>query len=127
SRFMGNWRQERYRIQQVRGSSHKIFFVEEDVRTMLDGMWLDLDEYMIDVGRTGGSSPGDPLPFGWDPISARHEPVHDADTIPNSAVLNSPAATLFLGRRGNVSFVDGHVDFVTRAFTRQRGHIFPQD
>jgi prepilin-type N-terminal cleavage/methylation domain-containing protein/prepilin-type processing-associated H-X9-DG protein len=127
-RFMGNWDQERYRIQQVRGSSQKIFFVEEDVRTMQDGMWLDLDEYMIDVGRTGGgSSPQSPLQFGWDPISARHETVHDADTIPNNAVLNSPAATLFLSRRGNVSFVDGHVDFVTRAFTRQRGHIFPQD
>jgi prepilin-type N-terminal cleavage/methylation domain-containing protein/prepilin-type processing-associated H-X9-DG protein len=125
SRFIGNWDTERLRVTEVRGSSHKIFFVEEDVRTMEDGMWLDLDYKRVEGGR-GQGAPAEPL-YGWEPISARHEPLHDADPIPNVMSATTPPVTRFFARRGNVSFVDGHVEFVTRGFTRERGHIVPQD
>jgi len=35
------------------------------------------------------------------------------------------SVSTFMSRRGNVSFADGHVDYVTREFTHQRRHVFP--
>jgi prepilin-type N-terminal cleavage/methylation domain-containing protein/prepilin-type processing-associated H-X9-DG protein len=124
SRFMGNWGKERQRITQVRSSSQKIFFVEEDVRTMEDGMWLD-EPVVVVTGRWADElNPW--LPY-WEPISARHELPRDADLIPANPFGSLAPARLFMSRRGNVAFVDGHVDYVSRRFTSEPRHVYPQD
>ena len=126
SRYLGNWQRERLKLQNVRASSRKILFVEEDVRTMEDGMWLDAPERTV-VGRGGMGPIGDYLGTFWEPISARHELPRDRDDIPPEAYTAQGVTptSLFMGRRGNAAFVDGHVDFVTREFSRRLANILP--
>jgi prepilin-type processing-associated H-X9-DG protein len=124
NRYMGNWTAEKTRLTQVRASSEKILFVEEDVRTMVDGVWLEpYDVTVISVGE-GRSL----VPTRWEPISARHDRVAPAeDPIPPESMMPTAnvSVSTFMSRRGNVSFADGHVDYVTREFTHQRRHVFP--
>jgi prepilin-type N-terminal cleavage/methylation domain-containing protein/prepilin-type processing-associated H-X9-DG protein len=123
SRFLGNVGAERLKLQRVRASSKKILFVEEDVRTMEDGMWLDPLVVRV-VGRDALDL--DPWLESWEPISARHELPRDADDIPPEGHTTQATATgLFMSRRGNVAFADGHADFVTREFTRRRANVLP--
>ena len=121
SRYLGNVGAERLKLQQVRSTANKILFVEEDVRTMEDGMWLDPLVVRV-VGRSN-SNPWFPV---WEPISARHELPRDTDNIPpDGPVTQATATSLFMARRGNVAFADGHADYVTREYTRRRANILP--
>jgi len=112
---------ETLRLQRVRHSSDKIMFVEEDESTMEDGMWLDgssapgsrgwIEFYDVtdpnDINQAVGS-------FVWEPISPRH-----------SRPRNWKRASM--DWRGNVAFVDGHVDYVTERFTRDKRHVLPDE
>jgi prepilin-type N-terminal cleavage/methylation domain-containing protein/prepilin-type processing-associated H-X9-DG protein len=134
NRFIGSYGPGATRLQQVRNPSEKILFVEEDVRTMEDGMWLDAARVSV-VGAPAGArdAEGAPAaaaeagPIFWVPISARHDlPGGAEDTMPDEGYsVLATSREAFMGRRGNVAFVDGHVDYVTRAFTRDRRHILP--
>jgi prepilin-type N-terminal cleavage/methylation domain-containing protein/prepilin-type processing-associated H-X9-DG protein len=115
------------RLQRVRRSSEKILFVEEDVSTMEDGMWLDgslapgAGRGIEFEGRGGGFPPDSNdinSTFGfflWEPISPRHD-------LPRNAPGRGS-----IDWRGNVAFVDGHVDYVTERFTRDKRHILPEE
>ena len=127
NQFLGNWRDSRVRVTHVRESSQKILFVEEDVRTMEDGMWLDPIE-IVPVALPAAAGPtaaGPALLTEWEPISARHDLPPDADDIPPlpERVMSATPTNVFMSRRGNVAFLDGHVEFVTRQFTRQVSHV----
>ena len=141
NRFVGSYGPGSSRLQRVRNSSDKIMFVEEDLRTMEDGMWLDEERIRAVVvdgtpaGAAGLEWPDDAGaaaaavgPIFWEPISARHDlPGRAGDDMPDEGytVLTTPRQ-VFMDRRGNVAFVDGHVDYVTRSFTRDRRHILPE-
>jgi prepilin-type N-terminal cleavage/methylation domain-containing protein/prepilin-type processing-associated H-X9-DG protein len=136
SRFVGSYR-GKFRLMQVRNSSDKILFVEEDVRTMEDGMWLDSTvprpislppgRFVQDDASDWDVFGADEQHFFWEPISARHErvpPALDQIPPPDFTVMTAPIQ-VFMSRRGNVAFVDGHVDFVSRALTKNPRRILP--
>ena len=138
NRFLGNWRDSRVRITRIRQSSVKILFVEEDVRTLEDGMWLDPIE-VVPVGEPVGSlfssAPAwgvwalADLPTEWEPLSARHDLPRDGDDIPvtDRFITTTTPRGVFMSRRGNVAFLDGHVEFVPRQFTQQAEHVLGDD
>jgi prepilin-type processing-associated H-X9-DG protein len=93
------------RIAQVRNSSYKIMFVEEDYVTLDDGIWspfvLDMSTSPPTYYSRGGAAGGPPTtnpPFP-NQLADRHEVKKDK---------KNP-----LGR-GNVSFVDGHAELFSR-------------
>ena len=119
NRFMGDRWGACVRVTQIGRSSQKLLFVEEDVRTMEDGAWLEA----VEVGL--------PRTF-WEPLSARHELARDGDTIPVELLDPSTGPTTgtgwrgaFLFRRGNAAYVDGHVEFTEREYTLQPRNIYP--
>jgi prepilin-type N-terminal cleavage/methylation domain-containing protein/prepilin-type processing-associated H-X9-DG protein len=93
------------KIQQVRNSSQKIMFVEEDAATLDDGVWspflLDMSGGKATYYSKGGTAGGPPTQSPQFPnqLADRHELKKDK--------LNP------LGR-GNVSFVDGHAELFSR-------------
>jgi len=114
---------ETMRLQRVRMSSEKILFVEEDVSTMEDGMWLDGSPApgggrYVEFPDRAGNDPNDLNTavghFLWEPISPRHD-------------VRRKGAFGSLEWRGNVAFVDGHVDYVTERFTRDKRHVLPEE
>ena len=90
---------------------------------MEDGMWLDgspayggrWTEFPYREGGTLDPANDINTRFGfiWEPISMRHD-------LPRGA---RPS----MGRRGNVAFVDGHVEYVTETYTRDKRHILPEE
>jgi prepilin-type N-terminal cleavage/methylation domain-containing protein/prepilin-type processing-associated H-X9-DG protein len=93
------------KIQQVRNSSQKIMFVEEDAATIDDGVWspyiLDMSGgtpafYSKGVGQGGAATANPPFP---NQLADRHELKKDK--------MNPMG-------RGNVSFVDGHAELFSR-------------
>ena len=137
NRFLGDRGSVRMRVTRIGRTSQKVLFVEEDVRTMEDGAWLEAFEPgaapvppMNNVIWVPGDgpSPGSELPplTFWEPLSARHELPRDGDPIPMGLAGADPGwRGRFLFRRGNVAFADGHVDFVDRDYTLQPRHIYP--
>jgi prepilin-type N-terminal cleavage/methylation domain-containing protein/prepilin-type processing-associated H-X9-DG protein len=100
-----SWGQKPARIGMVRNSSQKIMFVEEDSKSIDDGIW---SPFLLDPSTTpptyysrGGASGGAPTPNPANPnqVTDRHERRKDK-TNP-------------LGR-GNVCFVDGHAELFSR-------------
>jgi len=97
--------QKPMKIQQVRNSSQKIMFVEEDAATIDDGVWkpfiLDMSSgtaaYYTPSGTAGG--PPTPNPQFPNQLADRHELKKDK--------LNPMG-------RGNCSFVDGHAELFSR-------------
>jgi prepilin-type processing-associated H-X9-DG protein len=93
------------KIQQVRSSSQKIMFVEEDAATIDDGVWKP---FLLDMSSgtaafyTPSATPGGPPsanPAFPNQLADRHERKKDK--------LNPMG-------RGNVSFCDGHAELFSR-------------
>lgn len=104
------------RISRVRNSAHKIMFVEEDSKTIDDGVWspfiLDMSSgspvYYSKGGAAGGpatANPGNP-----NQLADRHSRTQDK---------KNP-----LGR-GNVSFCDGHAEIFDRVDAGSRAYHDP--
>lgn len=95
----------------IRNASEKIVLVEEDERTINDGLFAPPFD---------GKPPRD----ATDMLALRHdrrrrEPDPQGRPLGISPSLNKD-------RRGNVSFADGHADYVTRQYCHSAEHIIPQ-
>jgi prepilin-type processing-associated H-X9-DG protein len=99
------------RIGQVKNGSDKILLAEEDPLTINDGSWV---APAIDY-RDGSQSQsnGDLLCIRHDGNKAKPDAGWAFPDIPN------------MERRGNVNFVDGHAEFVSRKYAHDLGHIDP--
>jgi prepilin-type N-terminal cleavage/methylation domain-containing protein/prepilin-type processing-associated H-X9-DG protein len=108
------------RVSQVRNSSDKISFVEEDAKTLDDGAW---SPYIVNMT----TSP----PTFWNPATG------GAMTQFDPANLVKSAANMLADRhdrikdpydpkgRGNVAFVDGHAEFFSRIDAGKQEHSDP--
>lgn len=90
-----------FRISLIRRPAHKVLFIDHAERASNDGLWVPGPE-----GNGGG--PGDPA---CNELSDRHQ-VHK----PGARTGDS---------RGNVSFVDGHAEFVNRVEVELRANTMP--
>jgi prepilin-type N-terminal cleavage/methylation domain-containing protein/prepilin-type processing-associated H-X9-DG protein len=112
------------RLSSIPHSSDKIILVEEDQRTINDGYW---SPSLIDD--TGQQVNVDELTLVVTPTTLRTgdllEIVHDrARILPDAATPADPMPNP--DRRGNVAFVDGHAEYVTRAFAHNYAHVIPR-
>jgi prepilin-type processing-associated H-X9-DG protein len=104
------------RVTSINRAAEKILVVEENERTINDGLWVP-GNYPDPQNRTSTWA------VNYDYLSVRH------DT--RKAEFNDPRN--FAGRlldqtkRGNVLFVDGHVDFVTRRLAHSPQNVLPVD
>jgi prepilin-type processing-associated H-X9-DG protein len=89
-------------LTQVKRVSEKILLVEEDERTIDDGNWTA-------VGN--GEDTQNKLAIRHD--RSRAKPDNQANWPKN------------LDRRGNVAFLDGHADYVTRSYAHDSKHFDP--
>ena len=98
------------KIGQVRNASNKVMFVEEDSKTIDDGIWKP---FLIDTTTNpptyfnGGFAPG-ASPTQISPTNPNAAPNQIADR--HSVAKDRYAAD----GRGNVSFCDGHAEFFSR-------------
>ena len=98
----------RFRLAQTRNASEKIFLVEEDYRTINDGLWSP-------ITFNGTSSvPG----FDW--LAIHHDRLRKMPDVPGS---DGPIPNK--DRRGNAAFLDGHADYVPRSMTQDAKHYDP--
>jgi len=95
------------RMGTIRNPSDKVMLVEESRQTINDGHW--------DAGSYGGPN----WHLDFDRISIRHD-----DTLLDSKPIVTGAISDPF-KRGNVSFCDGHIEFVTRAFAHDPIHVVP--
>jgi prepilin-type processing-associated H-X9-DG protein len=97
------------KITQIRNSSDKILMVEEDERQINDGTW-----------NSGGKDVDKPV--NRDLLAIRHDRKRVEPDDRDIAIQGSPNAE----RRGNVAFVDGHAEYISRveahSFKRTRIH-----
>lgn len=101
----------RARLRTIINPAAKTLLVEESEVTINDGHWQPGNFY-------GGSRPGEWV-IDMDRLSIRHDNARDEDD-PIEKGKNTWA-----DKRGNSSFCDGHVDFVTRAFAHNASHAVP--
>jgi prepilin-type N-terminal cleavage/methylation domain-containing protein/prepilin-type processing-associated H-X9-DG protein len=108
------------RITQVRNSSEKISFVEEDAKTLDDGSW---SPYIVNMT----TSP----PTFWNPATGGPMTQFDPANIVKSAAntladrhdrIKDPYDPK---GRGNVAFVDGHAEFFSRIDAGKQEHSDP--
>jgi prepilin-type N-terminal cleavage/methylation domain-containing protein/prepilin-type processing-associated H-X9-DG protein len=93
------------KIHQVRNSSQKIMFVEEDAATLDDGVWKP---FLLDM--SGGS------PAYYSPNTTQGGPPTANPPFPNQLADRHEVKKDKLNPlgRGNVSFVDGHAELFSR-------------
>jgi prepilin-type N-terminal cleavage/methylation domain-containing protein/prepilin-type processing-associated H-X9-DG protein len=131
NRFLGDRAGEPVRVTRIGRAAQKVLFVEEDVRTMEDGAWMEEIRGVVDGDAPpGGTPPSQRAPplMCWEPLSARHELPRDGDAIPTELLWPGPTAGrrgAFLFRRGNAAFADGHADFIDRDYTLQPRNTLP--
>jgi prepilin-type N-terminal cleavage/methylation domain-containing protein/prepilin-type processing-associated H-X9-DG protein len=101
------------RLGTIKNSSEKILLVEEDERTINDGLWAPPAEEAL--SRPGITKPGS------DMLAIRHDRQRK---LPDYAGI--PLDTKNAERRGNVSFADGHADYVSRKYVHNMAHVLPQ-
>ena len=94
----------------IRNPSEKIILVEEDPLTINDGAWVPPAFDYRDNNDIGG---GDLLCIRHDGYKAKPDAGWSGRAIPN------------IERRGNVNFVDGHAEFVSRKYAHDRARIDP--
>lgn len=90
-------------VTKIRNSSEKILLVEEDERSINDGLWAG-----------GVDIPGFYFVIGPDLLSIRHDRKR---VMPDRLLLpwGSPGQKMPNGeRKGNVLCCDGHADYITR-------------
>ena len=107
------------KITNVKHSSDKILMVEESSLTINDGITALVGFLSDTQTNPGGTATGTGLANNRDWLGLRHDGnaklpenfIQPGQTIPNA------------GSKGNVSFVDGHADYVTREFAHSpEGH-----
>lgn len=108
------------KIQQVRNSSQKIMYAEEDSKTLTDGVWapflLDMSSGTpVYYSRNPGSPP--PQPPTLVPAATKVDML--ADRHSRQLDRKNP-----LGR-GNVSFCDGHAEMIARQDAGSRAYHDP--
>jgi prepilin-type processing-associated H-X9-DG protein len=107
------------RIAQVRNSSEKIMFVEEDSKTLDDGSW---SPYILDMTASPpkfmNPATGGPM-TQFDPASTSSIANQLADRHDSSKDKYNPMG------RSNVSFVDGHAEFYSRVDAGKQQHSDP--
>ncbi|HZL35357.1 MAG TPA: prepilin-type N-terminal cleavage/methylation domain-containing protein [Tepidisphaeraceae bacterium] len=96
-------------IAQVRSPAEKVFLVEEDERTINDGLWA--------VGAWSGTT-WDPGPDWLAIRHDRHRVVPDVVGPAGSPIPNPD-------RRGNAAFADGHAEFISRRYAHDPRHCDP--
>ena len=99
------------RLPAIKNSSDKIILAEEDPLTINDGAWVPP---VID-NRDGSQSIA-----GTDLLCIRHD-AYKAKPVFGWSMPDIPN----IERRGNVNFVDGHAEFVSRKYAHDRAHVDP--
>jgi prepilin-type processing-associated H-X9-DG protein len=97
-------------IPQIRNASEKIVLVEETSNTINDGNW--------EPPAYDASGNRDPTSNSQDLLSTIHD-RRSLQSDANTSPLPNP------DRRGNVAFVDGHAEYVTRQYAHYEGHLYP--
>lgn len=97
-------------LSQTRNASEKIFMVEEDFRTINDGLWSPITF----------SGPTTSVP-GYDWLAIHHDRLRKMPDVLGSAGSPVPNPD----RRGNAAFLDGHADYVTRQMAHSEKHTIP--
>ncbi len=97
------------RTTQIRNSSNKIIIVEEDDNSINDGLWSPGD------GNLGSTTERDLL-------AIRHDRKKMPGDPRNQNLKLHPNGQ----RRGNVAFVDGHAEFVSRQVAHDAKSIFKE-
>lgn len=90
-----------FRVSLIRRPAHKVLFIDRTERTSTDGLWVPARE-------TAGGGEPDPA---CNELSDRHD-------------FRKPATRTREGR-GNVSFVDGHAEFVNRVEVQVSANTLP--
>jgi prepilin-type N-terminal cleavage/methylation domain-containing protein/prepilin-type processing-associated H-X9-DG protein len=105
-----------WKITQVKRSSDKIIVYEEDEHALRDGRGQLQSPA---VGSAGANIIG--------MLSIRHDSkrINPDDAPPAGSGLGIETQ-INHGRKGNVAFVDGHADYVTRDFAHDRAHYDPK-
>jgi prepilin-type N-terminal cleavage/methylation domain-containing protein len=99
------------RLPAIKNASDKIILAEEDPLTVNDGAWV-----MPAIDYRDGSQNldnSDLLCIRHDRNKAKPDAGWSFPNIPN------------IDRRGNVNFVDGHGEFVSRKYVHDRAHVDP--
>ncbi len=96
----------------VRNASRKVLLIEEDERTISEGCFRPTH------GGLGSASN-----YVENLLATRHDPARRTGmpTWPLSPLDRRPDRN----ERGNAGFVDGHVDYVTRAYSWDPRHYLP--
>jgi len=95
----------RVRVSRIKRSSEKILLVEEDERTINDGLW----------------SPGNGINTnaGKDLLAIRH----DLHKNPNDPIDQVVSTNPNRDKKGNAAFVDGHAEYITRLYAHDILHL----
>jgi len=107
------WGSPVVRLGTVKNSSEKIILVEEDERTINDGLWAPPAEQI--PGNTLLALKG-----GSDMLAIRHD---NKRKLPDNPGV--PLDPRNAERRGQVSFADGHADYVSRKYAHNLAHVLP--
>jgi prepilin-type N-terminal cleavage/methylation domain-containing protein/prepilin-type processing-associated H-X9-DG protein len=100
------------RVTAINNPAQKVLLVEENELTINDGYWVPGVYSDNDGARTNWQ-------VSWDYLSVRHDTRKSEFTQPVAGTL--PKQT----RRGNVAFVDGHVDFLSRKYVHSPQYTVP--
>jgi prepilin-type processing-associated H-X9-DG protein len=100
------------RVPAINRPSEKVLAAEENERTINDGLWAPGN--YTDPTRTAWV-------VQWDYLSVRHDERKAEFGTPTVGQLPKQ------GKRGNVLFVDGHVDYVPRSYAHHPRHVVPSN
>ena len=100
------------RLSSINRAAEKILVAEENERTINDGLWAPGN--YTDQGRANWI-------VQWDYLSVRHDTRKAEFSTPTPGRLPEQK------RRGNVVFVDGHADYVTRKFAHSPQNLLPNN
>jgi prepilin-type processing-associated H-X9-DG protein len=100
---------QRVKFGTIRNSSEKVLIVDESNQTINDGHF-DPGTYTISTGV---------FTVNQDRLSLRHDTTAKEATVVQTGVVAVPDG------RGNVTFCDGHADFLSRAEVHSAAHAIP--
>jgi len=100
------------RVSNINHPSEKIIVAEENELTINDGLWAPGN--YTDASKASWT-------VQWDYLSVRHDTRKAEYSTPTQGVLPEKA------KRGNVAFVDGHADFVSRRYAHSPQQLLPFD
>ena len=105
-----------FKINQVRNSASKIMVYEEDERAMRDGR-----------GQLQSPAIGNNAANIIGMLAIRHDSKRiNPDPAPSSVGQEKIENQVNRERKGNVGFVDGHADYVSRLYASSREHYDPK-